>query len=102
MSSHVVMTFQAKPDQVEALLAFLIELQDRLIDAGAITASLLQDEDDPSRMLEEEVWQSADAHKRFVEAATTADALESINALLLVPFQVNYLDTVKYTRNRRL
>jgi quinol monooxygenase YgiN len=100
MSAHVVMTFQAKPDRVNDLLDFLTGLQDRTIKAGALTASLMQDENDPTRILEEEVWQTTGEHKRFLKTATEAGELESLNGLLVTPLQVSYFDTVKYSHNR--
>ena len=100
MSTHVVMTFQAKPDQVEPALEFLADFQDRSIQAGALTASLMQDEDDPNRILEEEVWQTTDEHKRFLRA-TAEGTLKPLEGLLFVPYEVHYFDTVKYSRNRQ-
>jgi quinol monooxygenase YgiN len=101
MSSNVILTFQAKPDRVNLLLEFLTDLQDDIIEAGALTASLMQDQSDPASVLEVDVWQSAEEHKSFIKAATAAGAFKPLESLLLSPFQVNYLDTVKYSRNRQ-
>ena len=100
MSAHVITTFQAKPDRVDDLLDFLTGFQDRIIKAGALTASLMQDEHDPTRILEEDVWQTTGEHEKFLEAATGAGELGPLEGLLLAPVQVNYLDTVKYSHNR--
>lgn len=101
MSSTVVVTFQAKPDEVNTLRELITGLQDRVIKAGALTASLLQDQDDPARFVEVEVWLAEDKHKSFVKEATAAGAFEPLEAVLRVPFQVNYFDTVKFSRNRQ-
>jgi len=98
MSATVIVSFQAKPDQVESLLAFLSGLQTGLLEAGCLNVSLLQDQDDPTRFFEVEVWSSADEHKRFVEGAASAGAFEPFDELLAAPFTVNYLDTVKHSK----
>ena len=87
MSSNVVTTFQAKPDQVNFLLEFLTDLQDRIIDAGALTASLMQDQNDPARFVELDVWLSADEHRNFFKAASAAGEFRTLDALLLIPLQ---------------
>lgn len=97
MSATVIVSFQAKPDQVETLLAFLSGLQPGILEAGGHSVSLLQDQDDPTRCFEVEVWPSADDHKRFVEGAASAGAFEPFEAMLEAPFTVNYLDTVKHS-----
>ncbi len=43
MSVTVIVSFQAKPDKVEALLEFLAGLQPTVIEAGCHHISLLQD-----------------------------------------------------------
>jgi quinol monooxygenase YgiN len=95
------MTLQAKPEAVTALRDYLSALQERIIDAGALTASLMQDEDNPSHFLEVDVWLSAEEYKRFFEAASNEGILQPLDALLQAPLQVAYLDTVKYSRSRR-
>ena len=101
MSSHVVMTFQSKPEVVGRLRDFLSDLQDHIIEAGALTASLMQDEEDSTRFLEVDVWQSAAEYGKFFEAAKEEGKLKPLEDLLLSPLQVEILDTVKYSRNRR-
>lgn len=101
MSSHVVLTFLAKPDSVESLVQQLTEFQDRSIHTGAITASLMQDENDSNRLIEEEVWLSAEHHQRFLAEERDAGSLASLEALLASPVEVSYLDTLKYSRNRQ-
>jgi len=97
MSTTVIVAFQAKPDQVDALAEFLSGLQAGVLEAGAESISALQDQDDPTRFFEVEVWPSADAHKRFVEAAAAAGGFAPFDALLAGPFTINYLDTVKHS-----
>ena len=97
MSTTVIISFQAKPDQVETLLEFLSGLQTGLLEAGCLSVSLLQDQDDPTRCFEVEQWSSAEGHKRFVEGAASAGAFEPFEAMLAAPFTVNYLDTVKHS-----
>jgi len=65
--------------------------------SGGLSISLLQDQDDPTRFFEVEVWPSADAHKTFVEGAAAAGAFDPLGAILAAPFSVNYLDTVKHS-----
>ena len=101
MSSHVVMTFHSKPEVVGQLRDFLSGLQDRIIEAGALTASLMQDDEDPCRFLEVDVWQSAVEYARFFEKATADGRLNPLEDWLQSPLQVEVLDTVKYSRNRR-
>jgi quinol monooxygenase YgiN len=72
-----------------------------MIEAGALTASLMQDEEDSTRFLEVDVWQSSAEYRKFLEAAEAAGKLKPLEELLLSPFQVEILDTVKYSRNRR-
>jgi len=97
MSTTVIVTFQAKPDQVEALSAFLSGLQSGVLEAGGLSISALQDQDDPTLFFEVEVWPSADDHKRFVEGAASVGAFEPFDALLAAPFKINYLATVKHS-----
>ena len=97
MNATVIVSLQAKPDHVEALLAFLSSIQDDILKAGGQSVSLLQDQDDPTRCFEVEVWPSADDHKRFVEKATSTGMFEPLDSLLAVSLNVYYLDTVKYS-----
>ena len=97
MSVTVVVAFQAKPDQVESLLAFLSGVQARVIQAGGLSISLLQAQDDPTRIFEIEVWQTADGHKRFVQSATASGAFAPFDALLAAPPEAHYLNTVKHS-----
>ena len=90
-------SFQAKPDQVKALSDFLSALQAGVLEAGGLSISLLQDQDDATRFFEIETWPSADAHKNFVQGAAEAGAFEPFDAMLAAPFQVNYLNTVKHS-----
>ena len=97
MSATVVVSFQAKPDQVESLLKFLSGVQSRVIEAGCLSISLLQDQDDPTRIFEIEVWQTADGHQKFVQSATTSGAFKPFETLLAAPIKANYLKTVKHS-----
>ena len=101
MSTHVVMTFQAKPEAVVPLRDFLSVFQDRIIDGGALTASLMQDEDDPAHFVELDVWVSADEYKKFFGAAAEGGELKRLDELLVAPLQATYMDTVRYSRSRR-
>jgi quinol monooxygenase YgiN len=94
MSVTVIVGFRAKPEQAQALLTFLSGLQPGLLAAGARTVSLLQDQDDPTRVFELEEWASADEHKRFVAQAAAAGAFAPFDGLLVAPFEVTYADTV--------
>jgi quinol monooxygenase YgiN len=95
------MTFHSKLEVLEELRDLLIELQDHIIEAGALTASLMQDEQDSTRFIEADVWESAAEYGKFFEAAKAEGRLKPLEDLLLSPLQVEFLDTVKYTRNRR-
>jgi quinol monooxygenase YgiN len=95
------MTFHSKPEAVGQLRDFLSALQDRIIAAGALTASLLQDDEDSTRFIEVDVWQSAAEYSKFLESAKAEGRLKRMEELLLSPLQVEILDTVKYSRNRR-
>jgi quinol monooxygenase YgiN len=95
------MRFHSKPEVVGQLRDLLSGLQDRIMDAGALTASLMQDEEDSTRFLEVDVWQSAAEYGKFFEAAKAEGRLQPIEDLLVSPLQVEVLDTVKYSRNRR-
>jgi quinol monooxygenase YgiN len=95
VSTIVIVSFQAKPDQVKGLSDFLSSIQPGVLEAGGLSISLLQDQNDPNRFFEVEKWLSADAHKNFVQGAAAAGAFEPFDALLAAPFQVNYCDTVK-------
>ena len=97
MTVTVVVAFQAKPDQAESLLAFLSSVQARVIKAGCLSISLLQDQDDPTRIFEIEVWQEADDHKRFVQSATSSGAFKTFDAFLAAPIKGNYLNRVKHS-----
>jgi quinol monooxygenase YgiN len=101
MSSHVIMTFHSKTEAVEQMRDLLSGLQDRIIEAGALTASLLQDNEDATRFIEVDVWQSTAEHAKFFESVKAEGRLKAIEDLLLSPLQVEVLDTVKYSRNRR-
>jgi quinol monooxygenase YgiN len=101
MSSHVIMTFHSKTEAVKQLRDLLSGLQDRIIEGGALTASLLQDDEDATRFIEVDVWQSAAEYGKFVEAAEAEGRLKPIEDLLLSPHQVEVLDTVKYSCNRQ-
>jgi quinol monooxygenase YgiN len=95
MSATVVVSFQAKPDQVKSLLTFLSGVQSRVIEAGCLSISLLQDQDEPTRIFEIEVWRTADDHKRFIQSATSSGAFEPFDAMLAAPIEAHYLNTVK-------
>jgi len=97
MNVTVIVAFQAKPDQVEPLLVFLSGVQTHVIEAGCLSISLLQDQDDPTRIFELEVWRTADDHKRFVQSAISSGAFKPFDAFLAAPFKGNYLDMVKHT-----
>jgi quinol monooxygenase YgiN len=98
MSATVIVSFQAKSDQVQALSDFLSGIQAGVMEAGGLSISLLQDQDDATRFFEVETWPSADAHKKFVQGAMEAGAFAPFDALLAGPFQVNYLGTVKHSK----
>ncbi|RJR43032.1 MAG: antibiotic biosynthesis monooxygenase [Desulfobacteraceae bacterium] len=95
MSTTVVVSFQAKPDQVEPLLKFLSGVQARVIEAGCHSISLLQDQDDPTRIFEIEVWEKADGHRKFIEGAAGSGAFKPFDTYLAAPPKANYLKTVK-------
>jgi quinol monooxygenase YgiN len=99
MTVTVVVAFQAKPDQAGSLLAFLSSVQARVIKAGCLSISLLQDQDDPTRIFELEVWQKADDHKRFIQSAVSSGAFAPFDALLSGPPEAHYLDTVKHSES---
>ena len=99
MSVTVVVALQAKPDQVESLLVFLSGVQARVIQAGCLSISLLQDRDDPTRIFEIEQWQTADEHKRFIQAAKASGAFAPFDALLSGPPKGHYLNTVKHSES---
>jgi quinol monooxygenase YgiN len=82
---------------VESLLAFLSGVQSRSIQAGCLSISLLQDQDDPTRVFEIEVWKTADDHKRFVQSATASGAFAPFDKLLAAPIEGHYLNTVKHS-----
>ena len=94
MSTTVIVGFQAKPDQVPALLTFLGGIQPGMLEAGAQNVALLQDQDDPTCVFEVEEWTSAAEHKRFVDTAA-AGAFAPFDALLAAPFQVRSLRTFR-------
>ena len=56
--------------------------------------SLLQDQDDPTRVFEIEEWASSNEHKRFAAQAAAAGAFAPFDELLAAPFEVSYVDTV--------
>ena len=97
MSVTVIVAFQAKPDQAGSLLAFLSSVQARVIKAGCLSISLLQDQDDPTRIFEIEVWQTADDHKKFIQSATSSGAFKPFDTFLAAPIMGNYLNTVKHS-----
>ncbi len=97
MSVTLVVAFQAKPDQVEPLLSLLSGVQARSIQAGCLSISLLQDQDDPTRVFEIEVWPKADDHKRFIEAAKASGAFSLFEKFLVKPPEGHYLNTVKHS-----
>ena len=99
MSTTVIVSFQVKPDQVEALLALLSDVQPKVIEAGGHSISLLQDQDDSTRIFEIEVWPSADDHKRFIEGANSSGTFAPFEVMLAAPPQANYVNTVKRTES---
>lgn len=97
MSATVVVSFRAKPDQVGALLNFLSGVQARVIQAGCLSISLLQDQDDPTRIFEIEVWKKADDHRKFIQAEASSGAFKPFEKLLAAPPENNYLNTIRHT-----
>lgn len=93
----VIVTFDTKPDQVEALATFLSGLQDTMVEGGCQSVTLLHDEDTPTRYYEIEEWASSEAHKQFAKAAMESGGFEPLDAILAKPFEASYLDTVKRT-----
>jgi quinol monooxygenase YgiN len=93
-TATVIVSFRAKPDQAAALVTLLSGLQPGMLAAGAKTVSLLQDQDDPTRVFEVEEWASADEHKRFAAQAAAAGAFAPLDELLVAPFEATYLATV--------
>jgi quinol monooxygenase YgiN len=94
MSATVIVSLRAKPERAPALLTFLSGLQPGILAAGATTVSLVQDQDDPTRVFEIEEWASSDEHKRFVAQAAAAGAFAPFDDLLATPFEVTYANTV--------
>jgi quinol monooxygenase YgiN len=95
VAATVIVSFHARPEHADALVTFLSGLQPGLLQAGARTVSLLQSQDDPTRVTEVEEWASADAHKRFVEQSAAAGAFAPFDTLLAAPLQVSYFNTLK-------
>lgn len=97
MSVTVIVNFHTKPDKANALKELLSGLQSKVIEAGGLSISLVQDQDDPQQFFEIEKWNTANDHKKFAEAAAAAGAFKPLEEMLDKPFSVNYLDTVKHT-----
>lgn len=97
MSTTVIVTFDTKAEQADALGEFLSGLQDGMIAAGAQSVTLLRDEDQPTRYYEIEVWSSSEAHKQFVKGVADAGGFAPLDPILAKPFDVNYLSTLKRT-----
>jgi hypothetical protein len=67
---------------VESLPAFLSGVQSRVTEAGCLSISLLQDQDDRTRVFEIEVWRTADDHKRFVRSAISSGTFKPLDGIL--------------------
>lgn len=98
MSTTVIVSFQTKPDQVDALAEFLSAVQPGAIQGGCKSIALHKDQNDPTLFFEIEKWDSAEAHQAFVKAAAEAGAFAPFDTILAAPFVVNYLSTVKETQ----
>lgn len=98
----VIVTFRAKHDQVKGLLEFLSNVQTAVMEAGGLSISLLQDQNDPTKVFEIETWHAAAEHQRFVKGAAEAGAFKPFDSLLAQPFEVNYLTTVKRTEKDKV
>ena len=82
---------------VQAPLSFLSGVQSRVIEVGCLSISILQDQEDPTRIFEIQVWRTPGDHKRFVESATSSGALRPFEVLLAAPSEVHYPNTVKHS-----
>ena len=99
MSTTVIVSFQVKPDQVDALLKLLSDVQSTVIQGGGHSISLMQDQTDPTRVFEVEVWPSADDHKRYIEGANASGTFAPLEAMLAAPPEAHYVNTVKRTES---
>lgn len=98
MSITVIVSFKAKPDQVKALLDFLSAIQEQVISGGCESISLLQDQNDPTRIFEIEKWPSAEHHQKFMAQAGASGTFDSFGDFLAEELQMNYLNMVRHSQ----
>jgi quinol monooxygenase YgiN len=95
MSVTVIVSFQAKPDKIDALLEFLANVQPNAIKAGCRSISLLQDQTEKHRIYEIEEWESAEEHQKMVKQAEESGAFGPVADLTEGPPENHYLDTIR-------
>jgi quinol monooxygenase YgiN len=99
MATTAVIVFRARPGQGDALVSFLRDNQANLLaHRGFRSIQLLQDEDDPDRVIEIEEWDSADDHRAMVVAVGAAGGWEAFDALLEGEPQAHYATQIACAR----
>lgn len=97
MAITVIVSFQAKPDQVDALVEFLGGLQPRVIASGCSSITLFRDREHAHRVFEIEQWETVEAQQAFVQQLAAAGAFDNLDALLQAPVEIFSLNAVKTT-----
>ena len=90
MSVTRINIFQARPDSAEALKAFCTPLAAQIAQIpGCLSCRLLQDQDDPTRLVFVEEWTDLAAHRAAVQNIP-AEAMQQAMTLLGAPPQGAY------------
>lgn len=92
MSITVVASFKVKPRCITDFLHLLKRSQIDMIQSGADKVTLLQDKEEPNRVVEIEKWPTIEDHKEYVAlVAQSADFID-LKEYLLEPYKVMYLE----------
>ena len=92
MPVTAIIRFKLAPEYVDEALTLLRAVQDTAIAAGAHSMQLLQDQSDPTLLFEIETWDSADAHKAYVEAGMADGGFQTFMSWVVEPPVTHYLE----------
>lgn len=97
MAITAVVSFDAKPDQVDRVIRMMEDLQPLATSMGCTGITLYQDRDDPERIMEVEYWVSAEAQQAYVAKLQASGIFDDVDDLLKQPVEVHLLDAIKTT-----
>ncbi len=93
MAITVILDLKAAADKADELNKLLQDiLPDTRTRPGAGTMTLLRDQDDPTHIVVNEVWDKKEDHQAYMGWRTERGDIEVLGAMLAAPPSITYLD----------